>query len=101
MAVAAERSGAPARVKRRTGRRPRGRRRSTTLDRLAFVGMRAMLGALGAIPLALALRITAAGALVVYACAWTLRRVGMRNLELAFPERPLAERRRILRASFA
>ncbi|MGH7838689.1 MAG: lysophospholipid acyltransferase family protein, partial [Candidatus Binataceae bacterium] len=36
--------------------------------------------------------------------AWTLDRrhvaVGMRNLEIAFPERSLAERRRILRASY-
>jgi KDO2-lipid IV(A) lauroyltransferase len=101
MAVVAERSAAPARVKRRSGRRPRGRRRSTTLDRLAFAGMRATMGALGSLPLEWALRVCAAGAFVVYACALGLRRVGMRNLALAFPERSVAERRRILRASFA
>lgn len=101
MAVVAERSAAPAGVKRRRGRRPRARRRSTTLDRLTFLAMRAMMGMLASLPLTWALRVCAAGALVVHACAPGLRRVGMRNLELAFPERPLAERRRILRASLA
>jgi KDO2-lipid IV(A) lauroyltransferase len=56
---------------------------------------------LGALPLAVALRVAAGIAVVVYAFARPLRRVGMRNLELAFPDRPLSERRRILRESFA
>ena len=101
MAVPAERSPAPARPPRRSGRRARGRRRSTALDRVAFLLLRGLMGALGALPLALALRIAAAVALVVYVVAWPLRRVGMINLAIAFPERPVAERRRILRASFA
>jgi KDO2-lipid IV(A) lauroyltransferase len=53
------------------------------------------------LPLASAVRVGAAGGRVAWALARGLRRVGMRNLELAFPERPVAERRRILRASFA
>lgn len=101
MAVAAERSPAPARPKRHAARRPRGRRRSTAVDRLAFVVLRAVMGLLGALPLAVALRVSAAGGLVAYAVGAGLRRVGMRNLAIAFPERSHAERRRILRASFA
>ncbi len=101
MAVPAERTPAPARPHRRPGRRPRRRRRSTALDRVTYLMLRAAMGALGALPLGWALRVAAAVALVVYAIARPLRRVGMINLALAFPERPLAERRRILRASFA
>jgi KDO2-lipid IV(A) lauroyltransferase len=101
MAVVAARSTAPTGPQRRSGRRSRGRRRSTLLDRIAFVAVRAVMGALAALPLSLALRIAAGVALVGYALARGLRRVGMRNLALAFPERPLAERRRILRTSVA
>jgi KDO2-lipid IV(A) lauroyltransferase len=101
MAVPAERSPAPARPPRRPGRRARRRRRSTALDRIVFLAVRAVMQTLGALPLAWALRIAAGVALAVYAVARPLRRVGMVNLALAFPERPLAERRRILRASFA
>ena len=101
MAVGAARSTAPAGPQRRSGRRSRGRRHSTFLDRVAFVAVRATMGVLGALPLALAMRIAAGVALVAYAAAGGLRRVGMRNLAIAFPERPLAERRRILRTSFA
>src|SRR5262245_49277391 len=101
MAVGAARSTAPVGPQRRSGRRSRGRRHSRVLDRVVFVVVRAVIGALGALPLAVALRIAAGVALVVYAIAGGLRRVGMRNLALAFPERPLAERRRILRTSFA
>jgi KDO2-lipid IV(A) lauroyltransferase len=101
MAVEAARSTAPTGPQRRSGRRSRGRRRSTLLDRIAFVAVRAVMGALAALPLSLALRIAAGVALVGYALARGLRRVGMRNLALAFPERPLAERRRILRTSVA
>src|SRR5258706_7105359 len=101
MAVAAERSAAPARPERRAGRRARGRRRSTALDRLVYLVVRALMGALGVLPLTWALRVGAAGGFVVYVLAAGLRRVGMRNLLLAFPERPIAERRRILRTSIA
>jgi KDO2-lipid IV(A) lauroyltransferase len=49
-------------------------------------------------PLARAFTITLAQ--IVYLLHGRLRRVGMRNLELAFPEKSNSERRRILRAEF-
>jgi len=101
MAVPAERTPAPARSPRRPARRPRGRRRSKVLDRVEYFALRAVMRTFRALPLAWALRAAAAVALVAYAVARPLRRVGMTNLAIAFPERTLAERRRILRASFA
>jgi KDO2-lipid IV(A) lauroyltransferase len=101
MAVPAERTPAPARSPRRPARRPRGRRRSKVLDRVEYLALRAVMRTLRALPLAWALRVGAAVALVAYVVARPLRRVGMTNLALAFPERSLAERRRILRVSFA
>ena len=101
MAVVAARSTAPTGPQRRSGRRSRGRRRSTFLDRSTYVAVRAVMGGLAALPLAVALRIAAGVALLGYALAPGLRRVGMRNLALAVPERSPAERRRILRASIA
>ena len=54
------------------------------------VGLRA------ALPLGLALRVAEAVTLLVYWLAVPLRRVGLTNLAIAFPDRPLAERKRIL-----
>jgi Kdo2-lipid IVA lauroyltransferase/acyltransferase len=101
MATVAARSPAPAGRPRRGGRRPRGRTRSAALDRLVFGVVRAAMGTLAALPLAVALRVAAGVALVAYACAPGLRRVGRTNLAIAFPDRPPAERRRILRTSMA
>ena len=101
MATVAARSPAPAGRPRRGGRRARGRTRSTVLDRLVFGVVRAAMGTLAALPLAVALRVAAGVALVAYACAPGLRRVGLTNLAIAFPDRPPAERRRILRTSVA
>ena len=100
MAVVEARSAAPAGLPRRAGRRLRGRRRSGVLDRLGFAALRVGMGALAALPLDVAVRLAAAVARVVLACAPPLRAVGMRNLALAFPERAAAEHRRILRESF-
>jgi KDO2-lipid IV(A) lauroyltransferase len=58
------------------------------------------MGLLGALPLGLALRVGELGALLAYALDAPHRRVGMVNLKLAFPERPLRARRHILRESF-
>jgi KDO2-lipid IV(A) lauroyltransferase len=99
MSVVAGRVPEPAHPPRRRPRYARRRPRSGALDRLAFVGVRLAMGLLGALPLALALRVAELGALLVYVVARPLRRVGMRNLEIAFPDRPLRERRRILRQS--
>jgi len=52
------------------------------------------------LPLGAALRVGELAALVAYLLDRRHRRVGMRNLEIAFPEKPIRERRRILRASF-
>jgi KDO2-lipid IV(A) lauroyltransferase len=101
MPVVAGHAPAPARLQRRSGRRPRGRRRSTAFDRLAFTVVRVVMAMLARLPLAWAVRVGAAGALVGYVVARPLRRTGLRNLEMAFPERSRSERRRILRESVA
>jgi KDO2-lipid IV(A) lauroyltransferase len=54
----------------------------------------------GILPRPLARAFTITLARVVYLLHGRLRRVGMRNLELAFPEKSKAERKRILRAEF-
>lgn len=54
----------------------------------------------GLLPRPLARAFTIALAQIVYLLHGRLRRVGMRNLELAFPEKGNSERRRILRAEF-
>src|SRR5882762_5271388 len=60
----------------------------------------AVVRALGALPRGGA-RVVAIGfALAVYGVHGRLRRVGMRNLEMAFPEMPAKLRRRILRGEF-
>src|SRR5262245_20939456 len=101
MATAAARSPAPARRSGGGGRRTRRRARSTTLDRVVFGFVRLAMGALGALPLAVAVRVAAGIARLAYWCAPGLRRTGMTNLAIAFPDKPLAERRRILRESIA
>jgi KDO2-lipid IV(A) lauroyltransferase len=84
------------------GRPPaaRPRRRRPRRERLEYLVLRAAAGMLGVIPLWLALRLGELGALLVYLVDVPHRRVGMQNLALAFPERSLRERRRILRRSF-
>src|SRR5207244_1117106 len=65
-----------------------------------YLALRVVMGLLGALPLSLALRLGELGALLAYALDVSHRRVGMANLGVAFPERPLRERRWILRRSF-
>lgn len=55
---------------------------------------------LGALPRPLARGFAIGLGQAVYLLHGRLRRVGMRNLELAFPEKTIAERRRILRGEF-
>jgi KDO2-lipid IV(A) lauroyltransferase len=101
MAVVAERPSASAPMPRHvTARRGRRRERSPWRDRLAYAALRVAVGTLGALPLRAALRVAEGAALVAYAVDRPHRRIGMRNLGFAFPERSLADRRRILRASF-
>jgi len=69
-------------------------------ERLEYAALRLLLALLGLLPRPLA---RAAGA-AIGSLAWhllpRLRRVGLRNLSLAFPEKSLAERTRILRTLF-
>src|SRR5947208_1056186 len=101
MAAIAERTLAPVPARRRRMRatvggesHPGGR------DWLGCLALRAAFGSLAALPLGGALRVGELAALVAYLLDRRHRRVGMRNLEIAFPEKPIRERRRILRASF-
>jgi KDO2-lipid IV(A) lauroyltransferase len=55
---------------------------------------------LGALPRPLARAVAIALAQLVYLLHFRLRRVGLRNLELAFPDMPLRRRRKILRGVF-
>jgi KDO2-lipid IV(A) lauroyltransferase len=81
-------------------RRSRRRRsRSPVRDRIEYLALRGIVGLLALLPLPVAFRVAEAVMLVFYWLAAPLRRVGHINLAIAFPDRPLAERKRILRAS--
>lgn len=67
---------------------------------LEYAAARALLSGLGALPRPAAVRLGRAFGRVAYAVAGGLRRTGLRNLEIAFPEMDAAERERILRGSF-
>jgi len=86
--------------RRRTRARLRGGSQPRARDWLEYVALRAVFGVLGALPLGAALRAGELVALAAYVLDRPHRRVGMRNLEIAFPDKRLVERRRILRASF-
>ncbi|TMA69732.1 MAG: lipid A biosynthesis acyltransferase [Deltaproteobacteria bacterium] len=101
MAAIAERTLAPVPARRRRMRATvRGESQPGGRDWLEYLALRAAFGALAALPLGAALRVGELAALVAYLLDRRHRRVGMRNLEIAFPEKPIRERRRILRASF-
>src|SRR2546429_8712852 len=87
----------------RPGARPRlapKRRQGGGRARVECWALRVVMGLLGPLPLSLALRLGELGALLAYALDVPHRRIGMVNLGVAFPERPLRERRGILRRSF-
>jgi Kdo2-lipid IVA lauroyltransferase/acyltransferase len=82
-------------------RRRRKRRREPWLRwRLEYAGLLAVFWTLRALPLRVAMAITAALALLVIRVARPLRRVGLVNLRLAFPEKSEPERAAILDASY-
>jgi Kdo2-lipid IVA lauroyltransferase/acyltransferase len=99
--VAGKDSTAPAqpRTGARRRKKPRLRAPSPVRDRIEYLVLRAIVGCFAALPLALAVRVGAAVAWVAWLVAFPLRRVGMTNLTIAFPDKPRAERARILRAS--
>jgi Kdo2-lipid IVA lauroyltransferase/acyltransferase len=67
---------------------------------LEYAATRALLSGLGALPRPLAVAVGRTLGHAAHALAGGLRRTGMRNLELAFPEMNEAERKRLLRGSF-
>src|SRR5262249_49535404 len=99
--VAGEESTAPSprRTRSRPRRTTRTRAASRAWDRSEYLVARAIFGFLGMLPLTLALRVGEAVTWMVWLVAVPLRRVGMMNLTIAFPDKPQAERARILRAS--
>jgi KDO2-lipid IV(A) lauroyltransferase len=70
------------------------------LDRLQYWPVALFVRVVGALPRPLAHAVGTAIGRLAYILHPRLRRVGMRNLELAFPDKSLAERRRILRALY-
>ena len=67
---------------------------------LEYLVARAFLSILALLPLSFARRVAVAGSRVLFACLPRLRRIGLRNLELAFPDLSLTERRQLLEQSF-
>jgi KDO2-lipid IV(A) lauroyltransferase len=100
MATPAERAPAPAARSRRRAHATRSRQRSRARDLAEYLVLRGVVGTFALLPLTLALRAAELGALFGYLVDRRHRRIGMRNLALAFPEKTLRERRRILRRSF-
>ncbi|MBP6001962.1 MAG: lysophospholipid acyltransferase family protein [Pyrinomonadaceae bacterium] len=68
--------------------------------RAEYAAVRAVLGALGLLPRRVSLAVCFVLTRLGYYAIGGLRRVGMRNLEIAFPEMPDDERRRILKGTF-
>jgi Kdo2-lipid IVA lauroyltransferase/acyltransferase len=68
--------------------------------KVEFAALWVVMRALGALPRGVSRAIAVGLALLVYRMHGRLRRVGLRNLEMAFPGMPLKERRRILRGEF-
>jgi KDO2-lipid IV(A) lauroyltransferase len=67
---------------------------------LEYLVARAFLAILALLPLSFATRVAMVGSRVLFACLPRLCRVGLRNLELAFPDLSLTERRQLLEQSF-
>ena len=90
----------PTRPRRRRSRAARGRARSSVRDWLEYGALRAVAFVLAVLPMSMALRVGEAVGMLAWLTDLPHRRIGMTNLAIAFPEKPIAERRRILRASF-
>ncbi len=67
---------------------------------LEYLVARALLTILALLPLSFATRVAMVGSRVLFACLPRLRRIGLRNLELAFPDLSPTERRQLLEQSF-
>ncbi|MDE3105125.1 MAG: lysophospholipid acyltransferase family protein [Acidobacteriota bacterium] len=75
-------------------------RQVTTREWLEYAAVRLFVAAFGALPRGLARALGAGVGAVAYRLLKRLRRTGLRNLQLAFPESSDAERERILRAEY-
>ncbi len=67
---------------------------------LEFAAVATLVGTVGRLPRGLARRVGAGLGALAYVSLGRLRRVGMRNQELAYPEKSVAEREQILRGLF-
>jgi Kdo2-lipid IVA lauroyltransferase/acyltransferase len=67
---------------------------------LEYLAVRALVTVLVLLPRPFATRIAMIGSRLLFACLPRLHRIGLRNLELAFPDLSLAERRELLEQSF-
>ena len=94
---APERKSTPRRAKRRA---PIPENKLDLKARTLFYLLIGVIHALSLIPDFLLYRIGVAGGMLAYLLDRRHVKIGMRNLAIAFPERTLAERRRILRASY-
>src|SRR4051812_30578335 len=90
----------PTRPRRGRSRPARGRRRSPVRDWLEYAALRTVAAVLATLPMWMALRVAEAAATLAWLVDRPHRRIGMLNLRIAFPEKAIGERRRILRASF-
>jgi KDO2-lipid IV(A) lauroyltransferase len=68
--------------------------------KLEFIALQTLVRGIGMLPRPIARAVGISLANLVYFVHPKLRRVGMRNLELAFPEKSRVERKRILRGAF-
>ena len=75
-------------------------KKGKTQEYLEYAAVRALVSGLGALPRTAAVAAGRALGRAAYTLAGGLRRTGMRNLELAFPEMNEDERKRILRGTF-
>jgi len=69
-------------------------------QRLEYGALRLMMAAVGVLPRRAARAVGAGIGAVIWTLLGRLRSVGLRNLELAFPEKTVEERRRILRTLY-
>jgi KDO2-lipid IV(A) lauroyltransferase len=69
-------------------------------QRLEYGGLRLLAGAVGALPRPLARAVGAGVGAAARALLGRLRSVGMRNLEMSYPEKSVSERRAILRGVY-
>ena len=69
-------------------------------EKLEYVALRSVMGAVGILPRPLARAVGAGFGRTAWHLLARLRRVGLRNLEMAFPEKTVEERERILRGVY-